>query len=93
MYKKDGRKHIKSKYKICTQNISLDLYDFSKNLFYNEPQEIKSIQIDFGFPSSEEEFKELILIYTEGMKILYGDICGRVNLNFIQAIVCHGSHF
>ena len=31
MYKKDGRKHIKSKYKICTQNISLDLYDLMTN--------------------------------------------------------------
>jgi hypothetical protein len=63
---------------------SADLNELCNNLFNNEVQDENVIDIEFGLNNYKELFEELIMIFTEGMKILFGDIKKQVNLNSLS---------
>ena len=59
---------------------SKDIYEIAKYIFSKNPQGSNSIQLIFEKDDLEHCYQELLILFTEGMKILYGDKNGRVNL-------------
>ena len=59
---------------------SKDIYEIAKYIFSKNPQGSNSIQLIFEKDDLEHCYQELLILFTEGMKILYGDTNGRVNL-------------
>lgn len=64
-------------------NITIDIDDMINNIFTNDPQDIKSIQLSFDVNDEYELFTILVDILTHGLKILFGDENGKVNINTI----------
>jgi hypothetical protein len=64
-------------------NITIDIDDMINNIFTNEPQDIKSIQLSFDVTDEYELFKILVDILTHGLKILFGDENDKVDINTI----------
>lgn len=62
----------------------MDIVDIARSIFSEPPKESNSIQLDFsdtdGDLTSKELFEILLMMFTEGMKMLYGDSNGKVNL-------------
>jgi len=60
----------------------MDVIEITHAIFSKPPSESNSIHLDFSDFKLDPEalFKELLTMFTEGMKILYGDTNGRVNL-------------
>jgi hypothetical protein len=71
--------HIFSKQPKDPNSIQLDFSEFIGNVESNDDNNYEQ------YPSSpsEELFKQLLMIFTEGMKMLYGDKNGQVNLENI----------
>ena len=59
---------------------SKDIYEIAKFIFSKNPQGSNSIQLIFEKDDLEHCYQELLILFTEGMKLLYGDTNGRVNL-------------
>ena len=57
-----------------------DIYEIAEQIFNQNPQGTNSIQLIFEKDDLEHCYQELLILFTEGMKILYGDTNGRVNL-------------
>lgn len=69
-------------------NGEIDCDRFIYLLFNNPPAEKKSITATFISDSNldiQELFKILMYVFSEGMKILYGDKNGHVNLDNLRA--------
>lgn len=69
-------------------NGEIDCDRFIHLLFNNPPAEKKSITATFISDSNldiQELFKILMYVFSEGMKILYGDRNGNVNLDNLRA--------
>jgi hypothetical protein len=64
-------------------NITIDIDDMINNIFTNEPQDMKSIQLSFDVNDEYELFTILVDILTHGLKILFGDENDKVNINTI----------
>jgi len=64
-------------------NITIDIDDMVNTIFKNEPKEKKSIHLSFDVTEEYELFKILVDILTKGLKILFGDENGLVNINTI----------
>jgi len=64
-------------------NITIDIDDMINNIFTNDPQDIKSIQLSFDVNDEYELFKILVDILTHGLKILFGDENDKVDINTI----------
>ena len=60
----------------------MDIIEITHAIFSKLPNEPNSIHLDFTeFKlDSEALFKELLMMFTEGMKILHGDKNGKVDL-------------
>jgi len=66
----------------------IDFEQFVLNVFKDEPKDEKSIQfsLDCDFDQQdpiEFQFKILAEIFTKGMKMVYGDDKGAVNLDYL----------
>lgn len=60
----------------------MDTKEISREIFNFKPKKSNSIQFEFPEGTTLIEcFQSLLEIFTEGMKILYGDSNGKVNLN------------
>ena len=59
---------------------SKDIYEIARLIFSKNPKGSNSIQLIFEKDDLENCYQELLVLFTEGMKILYGDTNGRVNL-------------
>ena len=64
-------------------NITIDIDDMINNIFTNDPQDIKSIQLSFDVNDEYELFTILVDILTHGLKILFGDENDKVDINTI----------
>ena len=64
-------------------NITIDIDDMINNIFNNPPKDNKSIHLSFDVNDEYELFKILVDILTSGLKILFGDANGKVNINLI----------
>lgn len=58
----------------------IELDDLIQNLFDNEPQPVKSINVVFEDSNLKKLFESLLMIFTLGMKKHFGDISGKVDL-------------
>ena len=62
----------------------MDILEITRTIFSKPPKDPNSIQLDFSNMehdlSSKELFETLLMMFTEGMKMLYGDSNGKVNL-------------
>lgn len=58
----------------------IELDDLIKNLFENEPQPIKSINVVFEDSDLKKLFESLLMIFTLGMKKHFGNSSGQVDL-------------
>ena len=65
-------------------NITIDIDDMINNIFNNPPKDNKSIHLSFDVNDEYELFKILVDILTSGLKILFGDANGKVNINLIN---------
>lgn len=65
----------------------IDFEQFVLNVFKDEPKDEKSIQFsldcDFGDDPIDFQFKILTEIFTKGMKMVFGDNNGAVNLDYL----------
>lgn len=65
----------------------MELNELITEIFYNIPKPECSIRIEFDNPDVDDPtkfvFEQLVMIFTEGMKILYGDYNGNVDLSTI----------
>lgn len=61
----------------------MELEDITHTIFSQPPKESNSIQLDFSDYKLDSEalFKQLLMIFTDGMKLLYGDQNGKVDLS------------
>ena len=57
-----------------------DIYEIAQKIFNKNPQGHNSIQLIFEKDDLKHCYQELLILFTEGMKILYGDSNGKVNL-------------
>lgn len=57
-----------------------DIIKLTKIIFSNPPKEPNSIHLDFTDFGLEELFQQLLMMFTEGMKMFYGDNNGKVDL-------------
>ena len=55
--------------------------NFIDFVFKNEPKPIKSINLEFETDNLKELFENLLDIFTQGMKIHYGNELGNVDLS------------
>tara|TARA_Y100000389_G_C17276292_1_gene420579 strand:- start:125 stop:538 length:414 start_codon:yes stop_codon:yes gene_type:complete len=55
--------------------------NFIEFIFKNEPKPIKSINLEFETNNLKELFENLLDIFTQGMKIHYGNDRGNVDLS------------
>ena len=62
----------------------IDLDEIIVNIFSYEPKSPKSINLSFDVKEEYDLFKMLVHILTEGLKILYGDLNGNVNLDNLE---------
>ena len=62
----------------------IDLDEIIVNIFSYEPKSPKSINLSFDVKEEYDLFKMLVHILTEGLKILYGDSNGNVNLDNLE---------
>ena len=62
----------------------IDLDEIIVNIFSYEPKSPKSINLSFDVKEEYDLFKMLVHILTEGLKILYGDPNGNVNLDNLE---------
>mgnify|MGYP001185532238 CR=1 FL=1 len=58
----------------------IELEDLIQNLFENEPQPVKSINVVFEDSDIKRLFESLLMIFTLGMKKHFGDSSGQVDL-------------
>ena len=58
----------------------IELDDLIDNLFDNQPQPIKSIDVVFEDSDLKKLFESLLMIFTNGMKKLFGNSSGQVDL-------------
>ena len=62
----------------------MDIVEITRTIFSKPPKDSNSIQLDFSDAdhnlSSKELFEVLLMMFTEGMKTLFGDNNGKVNL-------------
>ena len=58
----------------------IELEDLIQNLFDNEPQPVKSINVVFEDSNLKKLFESLLMIFTLGMKKHFGDNSGQVDL-------------
>ena len=58
----------------------IELDDLINNLFDNQPQPLKSIDIVFEDSDLKKLFESLLMIFTNGMKKLFGNSSGQVDL-------------
>ena len=58
----------------------IELEDLIQNLFENEPQPIKSINVVFEDSDLKKLFESLLMIFTHGMKKHFGNSSGQVDL-------------
>ncbi len=62
----------------------MDILEITRTIVSQPPKEPNSIQLDFSDAeqnvTSKELFETLLMMFTEAMKILYGDLNGKVNL-------------
>tara|TARA_A100001015_G_C14842200_1_gene652941 strand:- start:129 stop:536 length:408 start_codon:yes stop_codon:yes gene_type:complete len=58
----------------------IELDDLIDNLFDNQPQSIKSIDVVFEDSDLKKLFESLLMIFTNGMKKLFGNSSGQVDL-------------
>ena len=61
-------------------NNTIDSNNFIDFVFKNEPKPIKSINLEFETDNLKDLFENLLDIFTNGMKIHYGNVDGKVNL-------------
>jgi len=63
----------------------MDIYQIANQIFSKPPKEAKSIQFMFDTTPNDMKtcFQSLLTFFTEGMKKLYGDQNGKVNLAYI----------
>ena len=59
---------------------SKDIYQIANYIFNKNPEGENAIQLIFERDDLEHCYQELLILFTEGMKILYGDANGKVNL-------------
>ena len=64
----------------------MDIDQLAHQLFNSEPKAPHSIQIEFEGFGTEELFKSLCLLFTQGMKKFYGDKDGKVNISEISQV-------
>ncbi len=66
----------------------MDIVDISFRIFNSLPQDPCTIQLDFSDPGINVDyplvFEQLIILFTQGMKILYGDSQGKVDLTQLE---------
>lgn len=62
----------------------MDILEIAHNIFCNPVKNPCSIQLDFDSNDLEVIFKQLLVIFTEGMKIFFGDENGKVDLQSIS---------
>jgi len=67
--------------------MELDLGTFARKIFNEEPRAESSITVDFEEAGLEGEdlFKELCMIFAQGMRILYANEEGKVDLHLLNA--------
>lgn len=58
----------------------IELDDLIDNLFDNQPQSVKSIDVVFEDSDLKKLFESLLMIFTNGMKKLFGNSSGQVDL-------------
>ena len=58
----------------------IELEDLIQNLFENEPQPVKSLNVVFEDSDLKKLFESLLMIFTLGMKKHFGDSSGKVEL-------------
>ena len=58
----------------------IELEDLIQNLFENEPQPVKSLNVVFEDSDLKKLFESLLMIFTLGMKKHFGDSSGQVDL-------------
>jgi hypothetical protein len=63
----------------------MDILEITRTIVSEPPKEPNAIQLDFSEcnMTSKELFETLLMMFTEAMKILYGDSNGKVNLENI----------
>lgn len=69
----------------------MDILDITKEIFNKPIKKPFEIHLDFSDPNKDSKdsgnldflFKQLLIIFTEGMKILYGDNNKKVNLTVL----------
>lgn len=60
----------------------MNTQEISKQIFSSNPKDSHSIQLEFPPETTMIQcFQSLLEIFTEGMKILHGDLNGKVNLS------------
>lgn len=60
----------------------MDIYDLVNKIFKSDPQPQKSIIVQFdNIGNTCDLFESLLLLFTEGMKIKYGNNTGKVNID------------
>lgn len=62
----------------------LDLSVIGEKIFSEPPKPKFSIQIQFENSNLQDIFESMLMLTTQGMKILYGDSQGRVNLSSLS---------
>ena len=58
----------------------IELEDLIHNLFENEPQPVKSLNVVFEDSNLKKLFESLLMIFTLGMKKHFGNSSGQVDL-------------
>ena len=64
-------------------NVTINLDDMIDKIFKNYPSNPNTIKLTFDSKDENELFKILIHILTEGLKILYGNNNGTVDLDYL----------
>lgn len=59
----------------------MDSLEIANEIFKKSAQKPHSIRLEFEENDVEYMFKELVLIFTQGCKMLYGDSSGKVDLS------------
>jgi hypothetical protein len=62
-----------------------DLDDLAKKIFIGNPLTPSSVQIVGSFETTKDLFEALLMLFTKGMKILFGDEKGQVDLKYLTS--------
>ena len=62
------------------------LMDIANKIFKNEPEYANRYRLEFdtGYDGLEDVHKDLLMFFTHGMKVLYGDSNGQVDLSTLS---------